>query len=86
MYRSIVGCIVVTALAGCSTVETHTLQPELAGPYSGTQLAWRKTAQSTRSFSAAGESWLYAFDVPLCVAADTLILPYYLLRPDDGEH
>lgn len=86
MYRSIVWSLVLVAVAGCSTVETHTLQPSLAGPYSGTQLAWRKTAQSTRSFSSAGESWLYAFDIPLCVAADTLILPYYLFRPGDSGH
>ena len=69
------------ALWSCSTVETHTVQPSLSGPYSGTKLAWRKAARSTRDFATAGETWFYAVDIPLCVAADTLILPYYILRP-----
>ena len=74
--RMISACLLAMTLAGCSTVQTHTLQPELAAPFSGTKLAYQKTARSTREFNLAGETWIYAFDVPLCLAADTLVLPY----------
>lgn len=76
IYVSVFVCLLPIIFAGCSTVETHTVQPALAGPYSGTKLAYQKAARSTRDFTLAGETWLYAFDVPLCIAADTLVLPY----------
>jgi uncharacterized protein YceK len=74
--RSVCGCLALAMMSACSTVETHTVSGKMAAPYSGTSLAWRKTAQSTSDFTLAGETWIYAFDIPLCIAADTLMLPY----------
>ena len=76
MIRVVLGCLLVMLLSACSTVETHTVQPSLAAPFSGTKLAYQKTVKSSRNFTLAGETWFYAFDVPLSLAADTLIFPY----------
>jgi uncharacterized protein YceK len=57
-------------------VDTHTVNQSLEGPYSGTQLAYRKMSRSLGDFTLAGETWFYAFDIPLSLVADTLVLPY----------
>lgn len=67
-------------LAGCATIETHTDQSRETGPYVGTGHAIHRVKQWWNDYSYDGQVVFAMMDVPLCLIADTLLLPYDLLQ------
>ncbi|MFZ5843776.1 MAG: hypothetical protein ACOY3E_12860 [Pseudomonadota bacterium] len=64
------------SVAGCSTVVTHVTEPAHIHPYKGTAAAMAGVARAWQDPIIPGEAPVRAaLDVPLCLAADTVLLP-----------
>jgi uncharacterized protein YceK len=63
-------------LSGCSTIKLHTDDSVTPGPYVGTKHAIKNTQRHWQHYAFYGEVFIYATDVPLCLIADTVVLPY----------
>ena len=72
-------------LAGCATIETHTDRTREIGPYAGTGHAVHRVKQWWNDYSYDGQVVFAMMDVPLCLIADTLLLPYDLLQGKRGS-
>ena len=77
MQIGLVLLLVLTA-NGCSTIKVHTNKPGTIHPYVGTKVATKQFFNSFIHFEYYGVQGLYAMDIPLCLFADTLLLPYDL--------
>lgn len=67
-------------VSGCSTYIVHTDASIIPGPYIGTKRAVRQTVRHWDHYDYYGQVFLYAMDIPLCLVADTVVLPYDLYR------
>ena len=67
-------------LAGCSTYIVHTDDSIIPGPYIGTKRAVKETGRHWTHYTYYVQVLVYAMDVPLCLVADTVVLPYDLYR------
>lgn len=67
-------------LAGCATIETHSDPTREIGPYAGTGHAVHRVKQWWNNYSYDGQVVFAMMDVPLCLMADTLLLPYDLFH------
>jgi len=77
MLKKLIPLLLVWPLmTGCSTIVMHLEDGQQVSPYGGTKKALAATRKSWREYSFVGEPVFYAFDVPLCLIADTLLLPY----------
>ena len=77
MIRNISALVLVfTLLNGCSSVRVHSDPDVTPAPYVGTKQALRNTKQYWYDYDFYGQVALVALDIPLCVVADTLLLPY----------
>ncbi|MCU7937055.1 MAG: YceK/YidQ family lipoprotein [Candidatus Thiodiazotropha sp. (ex Dulcina madagascariensis)] len=65
-------------MAGCSTLKVHLFEHEIVHPFVGTKTAVRQFGNSFTDFDYYGEQFLWAVDIPMCMVADTLLLPYDL--------
>lgn len=63
-------------IGGCSTVKMYSDDSITPGPYVGTKKAIIDTKRHWQHYDYYGQVFVYAVDVPLCLIADTLILPY----------
>ena len=63
-------------LSGCSTIKMHSDDSITPGPYVGTKLAVTNTKRHWEHYDYYGQVFVYAMDVPLCLIADTIVLPY----------
>ena len=62
--------------SGCSTIKLHSDDNITPGPYVGSKHAVKETQRHWRHYDYYGQVFLYAADVPLCLIADTIVLPY----------
>lgn len=63
-------------LSGCSTVYVHLREPSAVSPYHGTRYAISEVGRAWREPIIPGEAPVRAtLDVPLCLIADTVLLP-----------
>ena len=63
-------------LSACSTVYVHVDEPARIYPYKGSQTAVQGVARAWQAPTIPGEAPARAFlDLPLCLAADTVLLP-----------
>ena len=77
MSRNISALVLVfTLLSGCSSVRVHSDPDVTPGPYLGTKQALMNTKRYWYDYDFYGQVTLAALDVPLCMVADTLLLPY----------
>lgn len=87
--RTTLFCFAVLLLAGCSTIQVHSTQSGGLHPYIGTKQAFKGFANSFIDYDYYGQPFLMAVDIPLCLVADTLVLPYdvavYLKRLNRRE-
>lgn len=67
-------------MAGCSTYIVHTDDDIIPGPYIGTKRAIKQTTRHWDHYDYYGQVFVYAMDVPLCLIADTVLLPYDIYR------
>jgi uncharacterized protein YceK len=72
--------ILLNGCLGCSTCIVHTDASIVPGPYIGTKRAVKETARHWDHYDYYGQVLLYATDVPLCLIADTVVLPYDIYR------
>lgn len=72
-----ISCLLIS---GCSTIVTHSDDTIIPGPYIGTKRAVEQTKRHWYNYDYYGQVFLYAMDVPMCVIADTVVLPYDLYR------
>ena len=63
-------------LNGCSTIKLHADDSITPGPYVGTKHAIKNTQRHWQDYDYYGQVFVYATDVPLCLIADTIVLPY----------
>jgi uncharacterized protein YceK len=81
MSRSLTGLLpAVILLSGCSTIQIHSDQAVTPAPYVGTKQALNKTKRYWYDYDLYGQVVVAALDVPLCMVADTLVLPYDAYR------
>ncbi len=81
MFKKCTSLIVLLPLlSACSTVALHWDGQSDLPLYAGTQKAIAMTKKSWRDHAFFGEPMFYALDVPLCLVADTLLLPYDYYR------
>ena len=86
MCRKLTGLLpVVILLSGCSTIQIHSDQAVTPAPYVGTKQALNKTKRYWHKYDLYGQVVVAALDVPLCMVADTLMLPYDAYRSDPGH-
>ena len=67
-----------TFLAGCSTIEMHAVKNKSLHPYIGTKYAIAKFYKSFDNYQYYGQPYISSIDIPLCIVADTILLPYDL--------
>ncbi len=85
MCRSLTGLLpAVMLLSGCSTIQIHSDQAVTPAPYVGTKQALNKTKRYWYEYDLYGQVTVAALDVPLCIVADTLMLPYDAYRSSHG--
>jgi uncharacterized protein YceK len=65
-----------SSLVGCSTVKVYSDDSLTPGPYVGTKHAIKNTQRHWQHYDYYGQVFVYATDVPLCLIADTVLLPY----------
>ncbi len=65
----------VLLLTACSTAVVHVDQPNYLYPYKGTQLAVSEVGRSWTTPLIPGEVFVRAWDIPMCLVADTVLLP-----------
>ncbi len=68
-------------LVGCSTLQvhaTHATKTQPLYPYAGTKSAITKFYKSFDDYQYYGQVYVKFIDIPLCLAADTVLLPYGL--------
>lgn len=63
-------------LFSCSTIQVHSDEAVTPAPYTGTQHAMQATKRYWHQYDYYGQVIIAALDVPLCLIADTLVLPY----------
>ncbi len=63
------------ALTACSTAVVHVDQPHYLYPYKGTQRAVSEVGRSWSAPVIPGEVVVRAWDIPMCLVADTVLLP-----------
>jgi uncharacterized protein YceK len=80
MHKKSVILLLLTNLIGCSTIQVHLDNNITPSPYIGTKHAIKKTERYWRNYNYFGQAIFVAFDIPFCIAADTLILPYDIYR------
>ena len=71
-------------LVGCSTLQahaTHATKTQPLYPYAGTKSAISKFYKSFDDYQYYGQVYVKFIDIPLCLAADTILLPYGLFVP-----
>lgn len=72
--------IYLSAILGCSTAQVHIDDNYAPYPYAGTGLAMDKTVSSITDYDFFGETFVWLFDIPMCLIADTVLLPYDAYR------
>lgn len=78
--KVIIIVLVCVLICGCSTVKVHSDETIIPRPYIGTKHAVKQTERHWKKYDYYGQVILYAMDVPLCIIADTILLPYDLYR------
>ena len=78
-YLLLTSCM-VSVFSGCSTYIVHNDDNIIPGPYIGTKRAVKETARHWVHYDYYGQVLVYAMDVPLCLIADTVVLPFDLYR------
>jgi uncharacterized protein YceK len=83
--RNLKVCLLTILLSGsmtsaCSTYIVHNDSSIIPAPYLGTKRAIRETGRHMEHYDYYGQVLLYLMDVPLCLIADTVVLPYDLYR------
>ena len=68
-------------LVGCSTLQAHATKTQPLYPYAGTKSAITKFYKSFDDYQYYGQVYVKFIDIPLCLAADTILLPYGLFVP-----
>lgn len=87
VMRQIVVAAMMLLLAGCSTVLVHLDEPAQLHPYKGSRTAIAEVARAWRDPLIPGEATVRAFvDVPLCIVADTVLLPVDWLVMSSQHH
>lgn len=76
--------MLVAFLAACSTIEVHSEIGITPKPYLGTIYALHKTKKYWGHYDFYGQVVLVAMDIPLCLIADTLLLPYDAYRSSEN--
>ena len=76
MKRIALLSIPLVFLAACSTIQVHSENGITPKPYLGTNYALHKTKKYWDHYDFYGQVVLVAMDIPLCLIADTLLLPY----------
>jgi uncharacterized protein YceK len=66
----------VVLLPACQTTDILFHQPDDYLPFKGTTLAGKKFIRSFDKFTYYGEQNLWLADVPFCLVADVILLPY----------
>lgn len=69
----LISCLMLSA---CSTIVVHSDDTITPAPYIGTKRAIKQTARHWQKYDYYGQVFVYALDVPLCLIADTVLLPY----------
>ena len=81
MSRNISTLVLIFAqLGGCASIQVHSDPDVTPDPYLGTKQALRNTKRYWHDYDFYGQVALVALDIPLCVVADTLLLPYDAYR------
>ncbi len=66
---------------GCSTMESHAVKKNKSlYPYIGTKYAIESFYKSFDNYKYYGQPYIASIDIPLCIAADTILLPYDLFQ------
>ncbi len=65
-------------LVACSTLQVHATKGQPLSPYAGTKSAMTKFYESFYDYQYYGQVYVKFIDIPLCLAADTVLLPYDL--------
>lgn len=77
-------CLISTGifliLPGCATIEIHSDPTAELAPYAGTGHAVHRVTQWWNNYSYEGQVAFAISDVPLCLIADTFLLPYDLFQ------
>lgn len=75
-----ISALIFLALPGCATIEIHTGPAGEIAPYAGTGHAIHRVSKWWNKYSFDGQVAFAISDVPLCLIADTLLLPYDLIQ------
>lgn len=67
-------------LPSCATIEIHSDPRSEIVPYAGTGHAVHRVSQWWNNYSYDGQVAFAISDVPLCLIADTFLLPYDLFQ------
>jgi uncharacterized protein YceK len=81
-YPSLVPLLIIFILlpaTGCSTIKVHARNHDILHPYLGTEQAVQGFYDSFSDYAIYNQATLMAIDIPLCLAADTIALPYDLV-------
>jgi len=71
--------------SGCSTIKMHSDDHITPGPYVGTKQAVVNTQRHWQHYDYYGQVFVYAMDVPLCLMADTILLPYAIYNSFNAD-
>jgi uncharacterized protein YceK len=72
-------------LSACSTIRVHGNPGVTPTPYLGTRQALTNTKRYWYDYDLYGQVVVVALDVPLCLVADTLALPYDAYQSGRGQ-
>lgn len=75
MNKAIYLLVLISINSGCSTIQTVGIR-NITHPYIGTSRAIKQAKKAWNNYDYYGEFGLYAADVPLCLFADTILVPY----------
>jgi uncharacterized protein YceK len=76
MVGILITLLLVISTSGCSTINVHAVEKVPLHPYVGTKTAVNSFFSSFVDYDYYGQPFLMIIDVPFCIAADTLLLPY----------
>ncbi len=74
--RTLLFLAAIVVLPACQTTGILLSQPEEYRPFKGTTLAGKKFIRSFDEFTYYGEQNLWLADIPFCLVADVILLPY----------
>jgi uncharacterized protein YceK len=76
---SILLLYIVISLSACSSIKVHATNHDILHPYLGTERAIQGFYDSFSDYVIYNQATLMAIDIPMCLVADTLVLPYDLV-------